>query len=315
MDAQAYLIRQGWSGPGNPLNPTRRPGPHGGLGLTKPILVARKKNNHGIGKKTTHDHANQWWLRGFEDALKGVGEDGTATPTSQEEDDNGSARFRTGLSCELYKFFVRGEVLEGTLEVRRTVEVVGVKEEKKKKMKEEGKSGKRKRGDEERESKEERALRKEERRKKRKLREERDAAAGLDDKAVTKEERRRRKKEKKDKKDAGATSEELSDTPDVNGSADNDEGEGKRKKRQKEDVAETDVALVDEPGPSNDEAGEGSSADAKNRKEKKREKSEKKADKERRELKRKTKESKGPKEGKAGKGEIRREINTSVFFF
>ncbi|RMJ25889.1 hypothetical protein PHISP_03223, partial [Aspergillus sp. HF37] len=73
MDAQAYLLRHGWSGPGNPLNPTRRVGTHGGLGLTKPLLAARKQNTHGLGRQTTRDPGNQWWLRGFDDALKGVG--------------------------------------------------------------------------------------------------------------------------------------------------------------------------------------------------------------------------------------------------
>ncbi|KAK5683747.1 hypothetical protein LTS12_029150, partial [Elasticomyces elasticus] len=78
MNAQDYLLRQGWAGPGTPLNPTRQRagGPHGGLGLTKPILVARRKGNEGVGKKTTKDPTNQWWLRGFEDALKGVGGEG-----------------------------------------------------------------------------------------------------------------------------------------------------------------------------------------------------------------------------------------------
>ncbi|KAG5300608.1 hypothetical protein I7I48_00367 [Histoplasma ohiense] len=110
MDTHAYLLSQGWSGPGNPLNPNRRPGPHGGLGLTKPILIARKKNNHGLGRKTTHDHTNQWWLRGFEAALKCVGDDGSATPQS---DRSGSA---ASGSSELYRFFVKGESLEGTID-------------------------------------------------------------------------------------------------------------------------------------------------------------------------------------------------------
>ncbi|KAF3491268.1 uncharacterized protein GIQ15_00785 [Arthroderma uncinatum] len=115
MDPQAYLMSQGWSGPGNPLNPSRRPGPHGGLGLTKPILVARKKNTHGVGKKTTHDHTNQWWLRGFEAALRGIGTDGNATPTSEE------STAATPMS-ELYKFFVRGPGLEGTIKPRESSE-------------------------------------------------------------------------------------------------------------------------------------------------------------------------------------------------
>ncbi|KAJ5458412.1 hypothetical protein N7475_009800 [Penicillium sp. IBT 31633x] len=106
MDAQAYLIKHGWSGPGNPLNPTQRPGAHGGLGLTRPILVSRKANNHGVGKKTTKDPTNQWWLRGFEDALKGVGNDSFEAT---------SARENNALTSELYRHFVRGDGLAGTM--------------------------------------------------------------------------------------------------------------------------------------------------------------------------------------------------------
>ncbi|CAI7607901.1 unnamed protein product [Penicillium glandicola] len=95
MDAQAYLIKHGWSGPGNPLNPNQRPGLHGGLGLTRPLLVSRKANNHG------------WWLRGFEDALKGVGNDSFEA---------NSARENNALTSELYRNFVRGEGLAGTLD-------------------------------------------------------------------------------------------------------------------------------------------------------------------------------------------------------
>ncbi|CAG8923948.1 unnamed protein product [Penicillium salamii] len=119
MDAQAYLIKHGWSGPGNPLK-TERPGQYGGLGLTRPILVARKSNNHGVGKKTTKDATNQWWLRGFEDALKGVGQD------SHEAN---SAREGNALTSELYRHFVRGTELAGTLEPMKTEEVVVSAEE------------------------------------------------------------------------------------------------------------------------------------------------------------------------------------------
>ena len=107
MDAQAYLIKHGWSGPGNPLNPNKRPGAHSGLGLTRPLLVSRKANNHGVGKKTTKDPTNQWWLRGFEDALKGVGNDSFEA---------NSARENNALTSELYRHFVRGDGLAGTLE-------------------------------------------------------------------------------------------------------------------------------------------------------------------------------------------------------
>jgi nucleolar protein TMA23 len=112
MDAQAYLIRHGWSGPGNPLNPNRRPGQHGGLGLTRPILVARKQNNHGIGKGSTQDYTNQWWLRGLEEALKAVGQNGRVETRSEPNS-------LAGGTGELYKFFVKGDGLPGTVESKR----------------------------------------------------------------------------------------------------------------------------------------------------------------------------------------------------
>lgn len=204
MDTQAYLMRHGWSGPGNPLNPNQRPGPHGGLGLTKPILVARKQNNHGVGKKTTKDPTNQWWLRGFEDALKGVGDESPAAV---------SAKNNNALTSELYRFFVRGEGLAGTLDREKKGDAMGLKSLSKSKRKRdsegEGVEGRKAK-------KEEKAARKEERRKRRKTKE----IEGLDltsssdtsDKRKEgKEERRLRKKEKKEKK--GKRSEEDYPTP------------------------------------------------------------------------------------------------------
>jgi len=188
MDAQAYLIRHGWSGPGNPLNPNQRPGPHGGLGLTKPILVARKANNHGVGKKTTKDPTNQWWLRGFEDALKGVGDDSYAAT---------SAKTNNALTSELYRNFVRGECLAGTID------------EKTKAASEQSiLKAKRKRDadvDADRVKKEDKA-RKEEKRKRRKLKEGGDTSSaavsdsGSEKHRESKEERRLRRKVKKEKK-------------------------------------------------------------------------------------------------------------------
>ena len=191
MDAQAYLMRHGWSGPGNPLNKNQRPGPHGGLGLTKPILVARKANNHGVGKKTTKDATNQWWLRGFEDALKGVGQETPAAPTG-----SGNA-----LTSELYRFFVRGEGLAGTLDKKntKTPERTSSKSKRKRDAEDDG--------DERKAKKEEKAARKEEK-KRRKLEGEDTAvepaqSSESEKRSENKEERRARRKEKKEKKSRG----------------------------------------------------------------------------------------------------------------
>lgn len=115
MDAKAYLLSQGWSGPGTALNSNDKRPNRGGLGLTKPILVAQKRNNFGIGKKLHDSHANEWWLKGFDAALKNIASGGNssgsgsgiATPVVDEGD-----RKHAGL----YGCFVRGEGLEGTIE-------------------------------------------------------------------------------------------------------------------------------------------------------------------------------------------------------
>ncbi|CAI7567402.1 unnamed protein product [Penicillium manginii] len=192
MDAQAYLMRHGWSGPGNPLNPNQRPGPHGGLGLTRPILVARKQNNHGVGKKTTKDPTNQWWLRGFEDALKGVGDDSYEAT---------SARSNNALTSELYRHFVRGSGLAGTINEKKTTEAKIAEPNEKSKSK-----SKRKRESDEDDSdrrarKEEKAARKEEKRKRRKVDGdtiESSETSGSEKRKESKEERRARRKAKKE---------------------------------------------------------------------------------------------------------------------
>ncbi|CAL5866817.1 uncharacterized protein PFLUO_LOCUS1027 [Penicillium psychrofluorescens] len=193
MDAQAYLIRHGWSGPGNPLNPNQRPGPHGGLGLTRPILVARKQNNHGVGKKTTKDPTNQWWLRGFEDALKGIGEENADADRSNN-----------ALTSELYRFFVRGTGLAGTIAERE-------EQRRKAETKVEGKRKREAEDDEDRQAKrEKKAARKEEKRKRQKLKDGSAETGSAQSSSETsnsekckesKEERRLRRKEKKEKRE------------------------------------------------------------------------------------------------------------------
>jgi nucleolar protein TMA23 len=182
IDPYAYLIRHGWSGTGNPLNPDRAGGTRGGLGLTKPILVARRSGNQGVGKKTTKDPTNQWWLRGFEDALKGVGTDAAVTGST--------AGTANALTSELYRFFVRGEVIRGTLgDDSKKGDGEGAEKTKTKKRKREG-------GDEGlRETKEERRKRKEEKRVRKAEKEARREA-----RRVKKEEKRAKKEAKKEKK-------------------------------------------------------------------------------------------------------------------
>ncbi|KAL4939500.1 hypothetical protein BDV06DRAFT_230982 [Aspergillus oleicola] len=212
MDAYAYLIKHGWSGPGNPLNPDRA-STRGGLGLTKPILVSRRSGNSGIGKTTTKDPTNQWWLRGFEDALKGMG-----TDAGKGAGDNGASR-GNALTSELYRFFVRGEVVPGTLGNKDgNKKVEGGKEVLGKRKREDGgkesKEEKRVRREEKRRRKEEKVKRKAEKEERRRLRaEKREVKAKRAEEKAEKKKLKAEEKEKKTEKEKKKKPEEDYPTP------------------------------------------------------------------------------------------------------
>ena len=67
MNADAYLRKQGWKGSGHSLDLT-------GRGIKKPLLIAHKQDQLGLGKKkaayTTDD---QWWMRAFDQSLQSIG--------------------------------------------------------------------------------------------------------------------------------------------------------------------------------------------------------------------------------------------------
>lgn len=67
MNAEAYLRKQGWQGSGHSLDLT-------GRGIKKPLLIAHKQDQLGLGKKkaayTTDD---QWWMRAFDESLQNIG--------------------------------------------------------------------------------------------------------------------------------------------------------------------------------------------------------------------------------------------------
>jgi nucleolar protein TMA23 len=67
MDANAYLRRQGWKGAGHSLDGH-------GRGIKKPLLIAHKQDQLGLGKKkAAHSADDQWWMRAFDDSLKSIG--------------------------------------------------------------------------------------------------------------------------------------------------------------------------------------------------------------------------------------------------
>ncbi|KAF3032068.1 hypothetical protein E8E12_003441 [Didymella heteroderae] len=101
MNAEAYLRKQGWQGSGYSLDGE-------GRGIKKPLLIAHKQDQLGLGKKkaayTTDD---QWWMRAFDDSLKniGSGQESTLSQIQKKGINRGG----------LYGFFVKGESIAGTL--------------------------------------------------------------------------------------------------------------------------------------------------------------------------------------------------------
>ncbi|RYP12852.1 hypothetical protein DL767_011077 [Monosporascus sp. MG133] len=115
MNAHALLTAQGWRGTGHSLHPTSD-----GNGLTHHILIKRNNDGSGLGSKKDHK-AEAWWLNAFDQALKGIDTAGGTMKqtlrggTLEKITSKGAAKY-TG-SRGLYNSFVRGGVLQGTVDV------------------------------------------------------------------------------------------------------------------------------------------------------------------------------------------------------
>ena len=118
MNAQTHLISQGWLGPGHPLQPSRPDS------LKKRLIVSQKLDTRGIGKQKHDAHADQWWLRAFDNALRDINVTSTNiplqssnVPTPVRSVGPRIETLETGKWLRnggLYAGFVRGEGMKGT---------------------------------------------------------------------------------------------------------------------------------------------------------------------------------------------------------
>lgn len=112
MDSAAYLESYGWT-QGEALKKG---------GLKKPILVKHKKDTKGLG--CTSDDQEAWWERLFDGQLKSL----DVSLSSHKGDDiifNQKEVKPSGVSHQLsplYRMFIRGGVLEGTIEAKKKID-------------------------------------------------------------------------------------------------------------------------------------------------------------------------------------------------
>ncbi|KAJ8103484.1 hypothetical protein POJ06DRAFT_242014 [Lipomyces tetrasporus] len=101
MNSSAYLTSYGWT-PGTGFKKGS---------LAKPILVHHKKDTKGLGNKA-HDHET-WWERVFDGRLQDL--DVYSSSKSGSEEEGQAVTVRGARDSPLYKMFVKGEGLLGSI--------------------------------------------------------------------------------------------------------------------------------------------------------------------------------------------------------
>ncbi|KAM9897528.1 hypothetical protein OXX79_006829, partial [Metschnikowia pulcherrima] len=103
MNASSYLQSFGWQ-EGQALQKG---------GLKKPILVKHKKDNKGLGSEV--NDADMWWERLFDGQLKSLEVTSGSNGVSVKQNEKEVADHMRKANSPLYRMFVRGEGLAGTV--------------------------------------------------------------------------------------------------------------------------------------------------------------------------------------------------------
>ncbi|KAL2105594.1 hypothetical protein VUR80DRAFT_8043 [Thermomyces stellatus] len=108
MNASALLQAQGWRGEGHTLHATSD-----SIGLKNRLLVSRKADTSGLGAS---QYANdQWWLSALDEQLGGLSTKNGKVVQTVKDGKLDRLKENVGKS-ELYKFFVSGGTLQGTVD-------------------------------------------------------------------------------------------------------------------------------------------------------------------------------------------------------
>ncbi|KAG7885634.1 hypothetical protein KL938_000666 [Ogataea parapolymorpha] len=112
MDPRGYLKSYGWI-EGEALQQG---------GLKRPILVTHKKNAFGIGH--TSNQAEAWWEKMFDGQLKSLDVTSNNGAVSFVQDAQSLKEFAKSQS-PLYKMFVKGGLLQGTIKKEPEIDRTG----------------------------------------------------------------------------------------------------------------------------------------------------------------------------------------------
>lgn len=116
MDAKIYLQSYGWK-EGEALKQG---------GLRKPILVKHKKDTKGLGHDT--NDAEAWWERLFDGQLKNLEvKNGSAGAVSFEQNSETVVKDVRKANSPLYRMFVKGQGLAGTVGKTKHTQVKSTK--------------------------------------------------------------------------------------------------------------------------------------------------------------------------------------------